>query len=103
MPKNIKFLITQQPDDGDAGNKQRINKLKDTDELLGHSMAHAKGEYEYQTGGMHNMNEDRRWELEIENNERWGYNPVVEGEHVEERQDQPEAEYSDMDIQSDSE
>ena len=89
-------------DDGDEGHEQRIDKLKDTNQILGHSMAHVRGEYEYQSGGMHDMDEDLRRELENENDERWGYNHAVEGGHVEEREEEPEDENSDMDILSGS-
>ena len=95
-------------DDSNEGHELRIHKLRDTNQLLVHTMAHVNGEYEYQTGGMHDMDEDLRRELEEENDgnifERWEHNRAVEGGYVEEREDEeePEDENSDMDILYDS-
>ena len=93
-------------DEGDEGHQDRIDKLRDASQLLGHSMAHVNGEYEYQTERMDDMDEDLRRELESENDgkilERWEYNRAVEGGYVEEREEEPEEEDSDMDIVSDS-
>lgn len=84
--------------------------MKGTGQLLGHSIAHARGEYEYQTGRMQDIDEDLRRQLEHENNEHWGYSPPAQDEHVEEREEEseeeseeePEPEDSDMDTDSDS-
>ena len=90
-------------DDGNDGHDERIEKLRDRDQLLRHGIAHAEGNYEYQTEGMQDMDEDLRRELEAENDERWGKN----NEHTEEvdgdqNEREPEETSSDMDIESDS-
>ena len=65
-------------------------------------MAHFNGEYEYQAGGMHDMDEDLRRELE-NGNDGHIFNGAVENGRVEEREEESENEDSDMDIVSDSE
>ncbi len=98
-------------DDANEGHQERIDKLRDGSQILGHSLAHGNGEYEYQTEGMQDVDEDLRRELESENDgkilERWEYNRAVEGGYVEEgegepEEEEPEEEDSDMDIVSDS-
>ena len=90
-------------DDADGGHDERIEKLRDRDQLLGHGIAHAEGDYEYQTERMQDMDEDLRRELEAENDERWGNNheqtEEVDGDQNER---EPEETGSDMDIESDS-
>lgn len=94
-------------DDGNDAHDRRIEMLRERDEALDHGIAHAKGEYEYQTEGIQDIDPDLRRELEIENDERWGYNEAVEGDRDErqdgndEREDEQE-ENSDMEIESDS-
>lgn len=90
-------------DDADDGHDQRIEKLRDRDQLLRHGIAHAEGNYKYQTERMQDMDEDLRRELEEENDEKWGNN----NEHTEEVDDhqnerEPEETSSDMEIESDS-
>ena len=70
--------------------------------MLEHDVAHADGEYEYQTERMQDMDPDLRRELEEKNYERWGYNKEVEGDLYQEDENEQEDETSDMDIISDS-
>lgn len=86
-------------DDADDGHDERIEKLRDQDQLLKHGIAHAEGEYEYQTERMQDMDEDLRHELERENDERWPANEHEEGSGVDQRENEEE---EDMDIESDS-
>ena len=89
-------------DDGNDGHDERIEKLRDQKQLLNNGIAHAEGSYEYQTEGMQDMDPDLKRELEEENNEKWGYNEQVEGDHYQEDENEQEEETSDMDIESDS-
>ena len=89
-------------DDGDDGYDDRIEKVRDEKQLLEHDVAHADGEYEYQTERMQDMDPDLRRELEERNDEWWGYNKQVEGDRYQEDENEQEDETSDMDIISDS-
>lgn len=84
-------------DDGNEGHDQRIEKLRDQSQLLGHAIAHAEGTYEYQTERMQDMDEDLRRELERENNERWGHHEYQGNDCGNEQ-----GETSDMEFESDS-
>jgi len=91
-------------DDGNDGHDERIEMLRVQGQLLNHAIAHAKGEYEFQTDRMQDMDEDLRRELEEENDEKWRNYEHVEGDHDDERENEQEEqkETSDMDIVSDS-
>lgn len=87
-------------DDGNDGHDRRVEEVKDQEQLLKHGIAHAEGEYDYQTERMGDMDADLRHELERENNEKWGSTEHAEGDNHEERGNEQET--SDMEIESDS-
>lgn len=83
-------------DEANDGHNERIEHLKNQGQLLEHDIAHAKGEYEYQTERMQDMDEDLRRELERENDEKFEH--VKSSHHDKSEQD----ETGDMDIENDS-
>ena len=85
-------------DEGNNGHDQRIRDVQDQDLLLKNAIAHHEGRYEYPTGGMQDMDEELRRELEEENDRRWAPKED-EGEEQEQEQEQEEEEEdSDMDL-----
>ena len=92
-------------DDANDEHDRRIEILRERDELLNHGIAHAEGEYEYQSEGMQDMDPDLRRELERENEERWGYDEAVDRDQEsddDDRREDKQEETSDMEIESDS-
>lgn len=75
-------------DDGDEGHDERIEKLRDQGLLLSNAIAHADGDYEYQTERMQDMDPDLRRELEEENNERWRYSEQQWGDHYDDEENE---------------
>ena len=84
-------------DDANDGHDERIEKLRGQDQLLKHDIAHAEGEYEYQTERMQDIDEDLRRELERENDGRWRENENEERTGFHQREDEEEDMHIDYD------
>lgn len=79
-------------EDADEGHDDRIEKLKDREQLLSNKIGHLDGEYEY-TEPMQDADENARQEAEEENEKRWQQQAdAAQGEDHEEN--------SDMDLES---
>jgi hypothetical protein len=90
--------------DDNEGHDERIEKLKDREQLYSNKIGHLDGEYEYTTP-MQEGNDDVHRELEEENNRRWqlAEEELNEGEEAEEdEEEEEEYENSDMDMDSDN-
>ena len=79
-------------EDADEGHDDRIEKLKDREQLLSNKIGHLDGEYEY-TEPMQDADENARREAEEENEKRWQ-------QRADATQDEDHEENSDMDLES---